>query len=214
MKKVILLSLIFILLFSLVSVNSTYAGTSTALGTLSYWYSDKSSIGRWNKSTIKVYRYKINDNGDFYFVNGIEYACDQWMDALDITLSDGSTSAYSSAPIKAYGGTKAEINALGVVTISDSESINGKMIYTSTTEGYWTYGSTTITGKKISKATIVILDNDRTVAQYKKTCTHEMGHALGWFGHSSYSTDIMYSKGSSVTSLTTRDKRQLVQVYD
>ena len=59
-----------------------------------------------------------------------------------------------------------------------------------------------------------IIDKDRTTDQYKKTCTHELGHALGWAGHSSNTSDIMYSAGSSVTSLTSRDKNHLSQDYD
>ena len=49
--------------------------------------------------------------------------------------------------------------------------------------------------------------------QYTNTATHELGHALGWAGHSTTSTDIMYAAATSITTLTPRDKRHLTQVY-
>lgn len=85
---------------------------------------------------------------------------------------------------------------------------------TSSVEGTWTYGSSSKTGRLVVGAVGCIIDKDRTTDQYKKTCTHELGHALGWAGHSSNTSDIMYSAGSSVTSLTSRDKNHLSQVYD
>ena len=58
-----------------------------------------------------------------------------------------------------------------------------------------------------------IIDKGYTLNQTKKTCTHELGHALGWIGHSGTSSDIMYQSGSSITSLTYRDIQHLSQVY-
>lgn len=60
---------------------------------------------------------------------------------------------------------------------------------------------------------IYIKDNSRTLNEYKKTATHELGHSLGWKGHSSNSNDIMYGTASSVTNLTSRDSNHLSQVY-
>lgn len=47
----------------------------------------------------------------------------------------------------------------------------------------------------------------------KLECIHEVGHSLGWFGHSTLSSDIMYSYSTENITLTTRDKNHLVQVY-
>lgn len=195
------------LCFTLVTTLSITALAATNLGTLSYWYSD--SIARWDKSSINVYTNKLNSNGYFYFLNGINHGCDQWDDALGITLNYGST--YTSAPIKFYGGTKDEVSAYGDFTITSST--NGVTILTVSVEGTWKYGNTTKTGYLLSSAVGCIIDKDHTTDEYKKTCTHELGHALGWVGHSSNSSDIMYSLGSSVTSLTTRDSKHLSQVY-
>lgn len=193
----------------LVTTLSITALAATNLGTLSYWYSDSDKIARWDKSSINVNISKLNSNASFYFINGIGHGCNQWDDTLGITLKYGSS--YTSAPIKFYGGTKDEVSAYGDFTISSST--NGVTQRTLSVEGTWKYGNTSKDGYLLSSAIGCIIDKDHTTDEYKKTCTHELGHALGWVGHSSNSSDIMYSSGSSVTSLTTRDSNHLSQVY-
>ena len=53
-----------------------------------------------------------------------------------------------------------------------------------------------------------------SLSNYINVATHEMGHLLGWYGHSTYSSDIMYSSPTSVVSLSNRDIRHISQVYD
>ena len=50
---------------------------------------------------------------------------------------------------------------------------------------------------------------------YSKTATHELGHALGYAGHSTTKGDIMYTSSTSNTTnaLTTRDINHLKQIY-
>ena len=209
MRKAILAVL---LCFSMLTALSTTAFAATNLGTLSYWYSDSDTIGRWDESSVKVYKDKLNSNASFYFSAGMTHACGQWDDVTGMTLTSSSSSSYTSAPIKFHGGTMDEVNAYGEFTVTSSH--NGVTQRTSSVEGTWTYGSSSKTGRLVVGAVGCIIDKDRTTDQYKKTCTHELGHALGWAGHSSNTSDIMYSAGSSVTSLTSRDKNHLSQVYD
>ena len=85
----------------------------------------------------------------------------------------------------------------------------------------WDYndGSTIIYGNLISSSVCLIVDHGETLEQQaleqklKNTVTHEMGHALGWIGHSSNSNDVMYSVRSSISVLTSRDITHLEQVY-
>lgn len=193
----------------LVTTWSTTALAATNLGTLSCWYSDYDYIARWNKSSITVYTNKLNSNGSFYFSMGMYLGCGKWEDALGITIS--SSSYDTSAPIKYYGGTKNEVSAYGDFTIDSST--NGVTQRAQYVEGTWKYGNTSKTGYLVSSAVGCIIDKNHTTDEYEKTCTHELGHALGWAGHSSNTSDIMYKKGSSVTSLTTRDIEHLSQVY-
>jgi predicted Zn-dependent protease len=115
--------------------------------------------------------------------------------------------------MKLFGGTylqlKTEFPSLG-------SNNTGQAIYSRTLYTYTNYVDMTIYVYKQlsgSKACVVQISG-RTTNQYKKTMTHEIGHLLGWSGHSSNSNDIMYSSGSSITTLTLRDKNHLSQIYD
>ena len=93
----------------------------------------------------------------------------------------------------------------------------GKTSISATTEGTWTYGSTSKTGYTINSVQCYIIykpnGTNPTGANYRKTVTHEMGHGLGWFDHSTSSSDVMYGSSSSVDTLTSRDKNHLKQIY-
>lgn len=42
---------------------------------------------------------------------------------------------------------------------------------------------------------------------------HELGHSMGWHGHSTNSSDVMYTYTNDVKTLTSRYKNHLAQVY-
>ena len=182
-----------------------------SLGSLPYWYSDEDSIGRWNASSLTVYKNKLNNNGNFYFIQGISYGVNLWEDVTDLSILSGTSTSFSTAPIQFQGGTVAEINAYGTFTATASN--NGLTQITYSIEGTWSYGSATKSGWLISNAIGYIVDKNHTTDEYKNTCTHELGHALGWYGHTTNPVDIMYSYGSSVTTLSYRDTYHLAQVY-
>lgn len=187
---------------------------SSNLGTLSCWYSGDSKIGRWSQTNITVYVVRINpETNTAYFpvVNAFAEASSKWSNALDISIVSGKSEAYSSAPIVFYGGTIEEINTKA--TFNLTSTTNGVTRRASSLEGYWTYGSASKEGRLIVSAEGCIVDKGKTLAQYIKTCTHELGHALGWSGHSSNSSDVMYGYSSNITELTSRDINHLVQIY-
>jgi len=81
--------------------------------------------------------------------------------------------------------------------------------------GYWSspisqrHQSYRINGYKVG----IVYEGKIDVNLYRNTMTHELGHALGWFGHSGNASDIMYSARSTKTTISTRDARHLSQIY-
>lgn len=75
--------------------------------------------------------------------------------------------------------------------------------------------------KQILSANVVILVNNRrtgeplTSDEMKKTCLHEIGHALGMVGHSPSNKDVMFFSNSSAVwpALTKRDKATILRIY-
>ena len=169
-----------------------------------YWYSDSNSVGRWAFSPT-ITSVKLNDNEAFGFVSAYLYAKDAWNNA-GISLAHTSS---TSANIVCYGGTASEIYERTGFSLSDTTT--GLTSYSSTMYKYLNYNGTQYNLRNMSRATVMIKDRGATLNQYKKTTMHEMGHALGWMGHSSYSTDVMYASSSSVTTLSFRDIWQILQ---
>lgn len=207
MKKIILsITLCFLLVIYLTV--TPYAATN--LGMLSYWHSNSERIGRWDGESVDIYLIKLNPNTSFYFTNGMTHACREWDDVIGMTLNRYTSN--SSSPIRFYGGTIDEINRQTEFRVDNS--VNGKTRWVvSSVEGIWQYGSMFKTQREITEVVGCVLDKGHTIDEYRNTCTHELGHALGWDGHSYDSSDVMYSMGASVTSLTVRDKNHLSQVY-
>ncbi len=169
----------------------------------------EASIGRWDGESVDIYLDKLNSDASFYFFNGMTHGCREWDDVTGMTI-DWNTSKPSS-PIVFYGGTIEQIN--NMTNLRVDEKINGVTYTTYSIEGIWQYGNMSKSGRKITKAVGCVIDKGHTIDEYRNTCTHELGHALGWAGHSYNSSDIMYSMGTSVTSLTARDVNHLSQVY-
>ena len=184
--------------------------STNASGALSCWYSDDCRIGRWNSNYLDVYKWRLSLNNSPYFLDGISHACSQWGNALSLNISSSITC--SDAPIRYYGGSLAAINTFWDYQITNE--VNGvtdlhDYYYTDT----WYLGTSVYTGLTIYGVEGCIIDKGYTPNKTKKTCTHELGHALGWIGHSDVSSDIMYKRGSSITSLSYRDIQHLSQVY-
>ena len=129
------------------------------LGTLSYWYSDSDTIRRWSSIPSTVFSSKLNNTGTFYYLIGLDNGIDSWNSALSSSMDRGTT----SSSLSFYGGTKSELDALGIFSLTSTDT--GLTVTTSSEEGTWTYGSTTKYGRKISKATGCVVDKGRTSDQ-------------------------------------------------
>ena len=205
-KRLFTVILCVILTFSM--ANKVYAAS------LTYWYSNSSMIGKWSYSSITVWYSKLNNDGNFAFLSGLTNGKNVWNSALNLSVS--VSSGYTSAPIKYYGGTKDQIDALFLFEPVATTDLGSTYISESTSGGTHSYnGSTKYWFYFTQMRGYVVSRSDLNYNNYIKTCSHELGHALGWWGHPStyQSTWIMQPGILENTTLALEEKRHLSQIY-
>ena len=168
------------------------------------WYSDAYYVLYWSQAP-KVFI--TNLSGAINIVPYVNSAVNKWSNA---GISSSVTTALSNANIRFYGGTRSELISIGFYyTVEDlgKASFDSYNYVTTANSYYDIYELTAASASVCSEAGSKL---------YANVALHEYGHALGWGGHSAYfENDVMYPyavKGN--TTLTTRDKNQLLQVYN
>jgi predicted Zn-dependent protease len=206
MAKKRLLSIVLSLFFMFSFVTTAFAAAS-----VSVWYSDKDYVS-YTPYDGSYYIYILSSNSSFStsFRNAVSRANAQWNAVLPIGVSETS---FNYALNYVYGGTRNQL----IDSFPDLSSSNSGLTYPyrtgeSVTVQYNGSSKTVYTLQAGCKMCVVEISG-RTDDGYKKTAIHEMGHLFGWNGHSSNSSDIMYGSASEITSLTTRDKTHLKQIY-
>ncbi len=180
--------------------------------TLDCWYSDSNNIGKWTYSP-KVWYSKIDTSGSFAMLAGLNNGKSIWNSALGLDVS--VSSLYTSAPIKYYGGTKAQIDALNLFNPVATTTLGMTQVSYSLNETCSYNGAS----KKIyicnSVRGYIVSRTDMSYNNYLKTASHEMGHALGWLGHpaTNQPTWVMQQGILTNTILNSSEKRHLAQVY-
>lgn len=168
------------------------------IGTLTYWYSDGSSIGYWTTAR------KINLNADSSAsTTAAQNAATQWTNAgiSSSWVASGQNIVMFSYPY----ATCVQLNS----SISTEDA--GFTVTYQSYVGDFDYNSTYKRGYEIVLANVYVITDAST--NFIGGSAHELGHAFGWQGHSSNSSDVMYPYNNTPTTLTTRDKNQLNQVY-
>ncbi len=193
---------------------------ATYLGTLSCWYADyKDKYGnipsiflKWEKSptySISKLNSAANDS-TFPLMLESSNAFNTWGSVLSLDMQY----SYSTPDISVFGGNLSELEQQGISLGDDvlGLTLMGSLV---TQKGYYTYGNTQkelkIYGGDVKIGVLYIPGT--SYKQYTSTIIHEIGHAMGWYGHSSNSMDVMYPYNSEITALTSRDKNHLKQVY-
>ena len=188
------------------------------------WYSDSSSVGYWRSSPM-VYMYRVDGNTNFY--SAMVQAIGIWESALGIDIRYSYLNSVSeintNSGIYFLGGTHMGLSNTEKFSSSDFYS-NGQLVagFTNRTSvgndgtSYVTASGRSVTGTYFITTSGCILDDGTNSLNnyYLNTCIHELGHALGWYGHSTNSADIMYGVNTNDTSLSNRDILHIKQMYD
>jgi len=150
--------------------------------------------------------------------NSVALSRNTWSNALGVPILPAPDTA--SAHIRSMVGSTSEILAelgLNVLPPGVPPSFGGFAYYPdSTFEPFETImigGIEREVRRIIGQMRIFTRDEGRSTNLITATAVHELGHALGWEGHSRISTDVMYWQASSST-LGTVEARHLRQIYD
>ncbi|MEQ6391252.1 hypothetical protein RZN22_18410 [Bacillaceae bacterium S4-13-58] len=201
MKKIILSFLLFCLLFSVIA-------PIASAKTLSYWYSDSNRIG----NAPNRYIWSVNYDGftASEFSTYLSHGRNQWSNA---GISNWGADNKSSSGIWVFGGTRETLEVLepGLVGFSALAVVYHEA------NGTHTYQGVTKYNRKVTKAEIYVPKQPLYyfwgAKSYRAAFTHELGHGLGWLGHSTSSNDVMHNSGYNNDVLTSNDKNHLTQNY-
>ena len=179
---------------------------------INYWYSDSDAAGTWATSTIPVF---VSSNlstpslSESNIESYVSTAFNSWS-CTGISHYISSSGLYSKICILASSRSEATINhglpsdAIGAT--SYSRDLVGSLYYRSSEKSHYI----------INSANIILVEcaANSSTSGAKKTTVHEIGHALGCFGHYE-NGNIMTTLYENMSSLTpsTNEQNHLGQLY-
>lgn len=194
-----------------------YADT---LGTIYTWRSNDYKVGKFYfvPEVKRIYLYEEDGTPDFSFplASSMEYARGVWGDEGIQT----SLSAQNQLGIQSHCGTASVLsnNSYFAGTITSNTYGVTRHINRSLVGNYKYISPQNVTSYmdaySESFAVIALVQRSTyTTNQVRHTATHELGHALGWYGHSTVSTDVMYAAPSWSLTLSAAEAEHLAQIY-
>jgi len=188
------------------------------------WHSEVSVVGFW-RGTINIQTRTIREQpSGFDFASRMNVARDAWGNALGVSFNSVSngTSVASNANIRAYGGTKSNVqDELGVIFPSDwvGAAIGPDLVHD---QDRFEYIATIraggsdrrvirFTGTGANANIMAVFSGNNDIATM--IAMHELGHSLGYWGHSQNSSDIMFYRAHSSTTLRPAERHHLRQIY-
>ena len=207
-----------VILAAVLVIGCVSVALAANLGTLQYWGATyegtvnepdtTDSIGRCPATSLVVKTTKLSDDGAFQFILAVQDAVTQWKTALGKNITTSSSATYPD--IDYFGGTTEEL--LTYTGISIPNGVAGRTIRVNYyVEGTWTYAGVSKTGY-YQTLSYCFIRNGSTNDIYN-TAAHELGHALGWMGHTENRNDVMHYQSDDATTLSNLDKNHLKQVY-
>ncbi|MBE6730224.1 MAG: matrixin family metalloprotease [Ruminococcaceae bacterium] len=200
------------------------AGQTRGTYNISYWYSDSNSVGYW--SSIPTVHY-CRMSGTSYFTTAITNGVIKWRNALGISISsspaDDENLYLNDNLLQFYQGSVEELEELGIF---DPNKIADNNVIGYTTYSPRKFDTPPVLAHTLNKNGTIyncyrfrrvrgfIRDFGTNTTKYNYVCTHEIGHALGWQGHSHINSDVMYAPYNAMTTLTDREITHLCQIYD
>ncbi|SCZ03830.1 matrixin family metalloprotease, partial [Alkaliphilus peptidifermentans] len=217
-----------------VSINVPVAGTLTldAHWVDWIWHQDINAttgtninrVGFWSGTgSINVHTHTLGTVSDgFVFHFRMLEAQQAWSNALDVPIT-GVTQA-ENAHIRSFGGQRADIDDLrgegpstwAGLAVYPTTALEQNIILDDTTRNVLRFSG---------QARIFVIERstDTTWTQYdiditRKVTVHELGHTLGWMGHTSRiladDTYVMWWQANTHFNLRPNEIRHLKQIYD
>lgn len=206
-------------IFVVVIMITVLTVTASAYTSIYYWDSDASQVYPWSSMPVVISRYNIDGSHSSNMSTGYDTARSQWGAVSGISFLN-----YGAYPgdtdIRCWEGYRSTLNS--TFNLSLGTNINGHTINTHSlsADAMYSYNGTTKYLHYSSHASVYIVDRDLISgisdigSQYKNVYTHEVGHALGFYGHSTSNNEVMYAYTSGVFSLKTNEKNHLKQFYN
>lgn len=178
-------------------------------GDIDQWNSISHRVGYWSDNEVTIYIDPLDAEGVHatYFEEAFEYAIDEWNQTLSGYLVLKKTTDKANADICCYGGSDIRIKAEDACNYSGNieHSLGGAIVKASQQKCFFSYGTSEKIFIEHQKYVIYIRADanalDTTTGNhYKVVAVHELGHALGYLGHTDEPTTTMYPKSGTNSS--------------
>ena len=189
----------------------------------SIWNCDTNWAGFWNARNLNVWHNtRASAHTGVNFAGHMTNSQTQWGNAVN--GMNFTSSNYANANIIAYAGTRTDF-------IDFARDFYG-MNFQNNFAGYARFAPRISVGTanfgganrnifqfvNNSQSVMFVASThadgtNRTSAQIRNTTLHEFGHVMGYAGHSSNSSDVMWRSATSIQTLTPRDIGHLRQVH-
>jgi len=206
---------VFVILAIVLILVSPMMVSATTSRTLSVFHSDEAWIG-FNPSRT-IWSTLVNNRGFTLaeFQAYINHAQSQWARAGIHTFG---VDDLPPASIQIFGGSRADLENMNAALRTRSAltvPVNWPMVGTHTFQ-HPTRGTLSIPNHRIDLMRVYVPRQPWYYLwwhadYYRTSFTHELGHALGWFGHSPNSQDVMHRSDGRRPVLTIRDIEHLRQ---